>query len=101
MSNSPQITGYRGWRNHATWACHLFIKTNKEWEHLRQTIKKSSDAATIAHCIAGEIEKNAPLLTDYSVYSELLCASIKAIDYRQVADAFMEDKRSGKFGNVE
>ncbi|MCK9597885.1 MAG: hypothetical protein M0R06_02520 [Sphaerochaeta sp.] len=81
---------YNGWTNYETWGCHLWL-TNDEstYNHARELVK-GKDVYHASLAIKEYVDENAPDM-GASMYSDLLNAAISSINFREVAEAFLDE----------
>ena len=96
---------YNGWRNYETWLTNLWLSNDQgSYEYWREQAReacrhaKATDFLTreqvarrnLAEQLKDEVEECSPCL-DAGLYSDLLNAALSDIDWREVAEAFLED----------
>jgi hypothetical protein len=93
-------TRYNGWANYETWCVHLWLTNEREsyfnWrEEAARHRKEFRDDATehLAKQMESEIEEASPLKSA-SLFSELLNGALSEVDWREIAEAFLEDVES-------
>lgn len=95
---------YNGWRNYETWLTNLWLnndqgtytywrkETRLFWhsqKHIPVDMRWKITRVILAHCLKDVIEKYGRR-PEVGLYSELLNAALSAIDWYEVAEAFLE-----------
>ena len=98
--------GYNGWSNYETWNVALWIDNdegsyNYWWERSREILESdlSDDFAPrerkavwlLADEIKATIEDMSPLASEASLYSDLLGAALSEVDWREIAEHYLEE----------
>lgn len=95
---------YQGWKNYETWSYKLWIDNDEAshtyWNAQARSIyrKRDEDDADwcstmrycLAKCLQESVIENCPEI-EASVYSDILTANLKEIDYYEIANAIFED----------
>ena len=110
MKNEKQNT-YQGWTNYETWAVALWL-TNDEssyryWQEITlEYVEYAPDCPQVmdgvwtqeqaarfklADRIETEVSDASPLADDSSLYADLLSASLSEVNWREIADSWLED----------
>jgi len=110
MPATEKETGYNGWPNHATWCVHLWLSNNQgTYETAREIVANATAERGIAGNLTGgtkPIWHAADALKDWvsdpdsglipdlggSMASDLLSAALSAVDWQEVAQAFMPEE---------
>ena len=83
---------YNGWKNYETWNVNLWIREKEGlFGYLKSLAKQVEDSHELADMIREEIEENSPLIDQASLYSDILGAALRRADYREIAEALLED----------
>ena len=83
---------HNGWKNYETWNINLWIrKKDGLFGYLKSLAKEAQDSWELADIIREEIEENNPLSDQASLYSDILGAGLRRADYREIAEALLED----------
>ena len=83
---------YNGWKNYETWNVNLWIREKEGlFGYLKSLAKEVQDSWELADLIRDEIEENNPLTDKPSLYSDILGAALRRADYREIAEALLED----------
>jgi len=83
---------YNGWTNYETWACSLYY-----WDVFEEILKgydETPDAYDLAEALR-DVVVNDSLdcgIQSPSLFYDLLIASLKEIDYRQIAEDLLEER---------
>ena len=93
---------YNGWKNYETWAVKLWLENDEATYHYIRHLMWEAETvyrdardwiATILR-LANDLEAfvacNAPDL-GASMYADLLYAALNDVDWREIAEAFLED----------
>jgi len=96
------VSTYNGWRNYETWNVALWLDNSEGsfeyWreraeEHYRDAVDSDSRKEDAAQALADEIEaehtENMPTVT--GVYADLLGASLSSVDWREIAEHYVDD----------
>lgn len=89
---------YNGWTNHATWAANLWLDglTLEELINPDDYSDESDDRLMLfylADAIKEYVQEFNPLADEANLYSDLLNSAISSIDYRRIAEGYLEDYR--------
>ena len=101
MKMTPKNTSesYSGWSNYDTWNFKLWLDNEQKTQEMvlnavkyaHKQFKKNSDAIHyIREFLELYAENNAPKLEN-GFYSDVLSASIRSVNYYQIADAYFFD----------
>jgi hypothetical protein len=99
------MADYNGWKNYETWNLKLWLDNDQDtyhyWQHAaREALTVDAQpkgsfslaaSAQLADQIEAEITKDAPHLTGFGFYSDILSASIREVAYREIAESMLED----------
>ena len=89
-----KVKGCRGWSNYETWAVNLWIENNEELYRYKERLAKSArDAYVFARDLSDWIEGTMPDL-GATLAGDLLSASLREVNWLEIAKAWMEDKDS-------
>jgi len=91
---------YNGWTNYETWNYKLWLdneyKTNKRINSLAksviQTEQEEDQVFKMSELLKMECMNNEPNLKP-SFYSDVLSASLKEVNFHEIAEAYIEDNR--------
>jgi len=82
---------YNGWTNYETWNYKLWIDNNQAtYDAVRTLAKKHNDAYELSIELSKVAHDNAPLL-EASFYSDVLNASIREINFFEIAESYLEE----------
>ena len=88
------MANYNGWKNYETWNIALWLGNDCD-SFIREMAKESQDDVDLADKIENFITENNPLpATQASLYQDILGASLRSADYREIARFFLEDLES-------
>ena len=95
-----QKLDYNGWTNYETWNYKLWLdneyKTNKSINSLAksviQTEQEKDQVFKMSELLKMECMNNEPNLKP-SFYSDVLSASLKEVNFYEIAEAYIEDNR--------
>lgn len=107
---------HNGWKNYETWCLKLWIDEDvhsyRYWQHAAHKALtegyKGEARDILAQQLEKEIDKQAPRLRslaekqeeqeslDLGFYSDILSASILAIDYEAIAERLLKDAKTGR-----
>ena len=99
MTPKNTSESYNGWSNYDTWNFKLWLDNDETsqgmtYNLIKDAIKKSKKQADAVHYIRTFLEQyaleNAPKLEN-GFYSDVLSASIRSVNYYQIADAYFFD----------
>ena len=114
-------TTYNGWTNYPTptgadrggtgrglsaWATHRWL-TNDEgsqnhWEHMaRQAARLQYPALSLAATLKADLEVEASEILRNGLFADLLGWAIDMINFREIAQAFLEDADPDNVGDIE
>ena len=83
---------YNGWSNYETWNVNSWIREKEGlFGYLKSLAKEVQDSWELADLILEEIEENSPLIDQASLYSDILGAGLREVDYKEIAEALLED----------
>jgi len=82
---------YNGWTNYETWNYKLWLDNNQPtYDAVRTLAKKHNDAYELSIALSKVAHDNAPLL-EASFYSDVLNASIREINFFEIAESYLEE----------
>lgn len=99
---------YNGWTNYETWCVNLWL-TNEEgsdsyWREQADTYFEQASRANhrtftpsenarfmLADVLKEQVEEGCPLLSEASMYSDLMGAALSEVNWSEIANAFLED----------
>jgi len=82
---------YNGWTNYETWNYKLWLDNNQPtYDAVRTLAKKHNDAYELSIELSKVAHDNAPLL-EASFYSDVLNASIREINFFEIAESYLEE----------
>ena len=82
---------YNGWTNYETWNYKLWLDNNQEtYDAVRTLAKKHNDAFDLSIELSKVAHDNAPLL-EASFYSDVLNASIREVNFFEIAESYLEE----------
>ena len=96
--------GYQGWTNYETWCVNLWLSneepSQRYWAEMAQAAWDASEPSAyltreqeavraLADTMKDELEEAAPELT--GLYADLLTTALGAVDWVEIATAWMED----------
>ena len=99
MAQKNTSESYNGWSNYDTWNFKLWLDNSKDSQEMVFNFVKTSvvffkKSADAIHNIRTQLEQyaeeNAPKLEN-GFYSDVLSASIRSVNYYQIADAYYYD----------
>ena len=84
--------GYNGWSNYETWNFKLWLDNDEESYNrtLRLVKDCGKDVGTLAHNLRYLATEEAPEI-QASFYSDVMMASVREVDYYEVAKSLLED----------
>ena len=88
---------YNGWTNYETWNCNLWLDNDGSMEYLieRATELMQDDPDSAAYQLAKEIEfmidDANPIGDQSSMFSDMLSASLREVDYDEIAEHIISD----------
>jgi len=95
MSNDNK--SYNGWSNYETWNCALWLNNDGSMEYLieRATELRDADPDSATYNLAQEIEsmidENNPIGDQSSMFSDMLSAALREVDYDEIAEHIISD----------
>ena len=99
MAQKNTSESYNGWSNYDTWNFKLWLDNDRKTQEMVFNFVKTSvvfykKSADAIHNIRTQLEQyaeeNAPKLEN-GFYSDVLSASIRSVNYYQIADAYFFD----------
>ena len=99
MTPKNTSESYNGWSNYDTWNFKLWLDNDEisqgmTYNLVKDAIAKNKKQSDAVHYIRTFLEQhaldNAPELPN-SFYSDVLGASIRSVNYYQIADAFLSE----------
>ena len=99
---------YQGWTNYETWAIALWIDNDQgSQEYWHEIAREYSDGNSamedessyrgstvdLADALKSEFEEMNPLSGDASVFSDLMGAALREVDWRKIAASLIEDSQ--------
>ncbi len=93
---------YNGWRNYETWLCKLWMDNDQgSYSYWQDQTEECCESAEDADEAAAELASRIESTMDESMddlfpkssgfFHDLLMSSLQEIDYREIADSFVED----------
>lgn len=81
------MSKYNGWTNHETWTVNLWL-ANNGYTPAADNIRQTADE------IKEFVNEFNPLANNASLYSDLLTTALQEVNWREIAEALIEDKES-------
>ncbi len=92
VSTQNTDQSYNGWANYETWLANLWLtNTQADYFTIKELIKEAADVYSASQAIKSYVEELNPLVGTATMYADLLSASLRAIDWMQIAESFMEE----------
>lgn len=88
---------YNGWTNYETWNCNLWLDNDGSMEYLieRATELVQDDPDSACYQLAKEIESMIddanPIGDQCSMFSDMLSAALREVDYDEIAEHIISD----------
>lgn len=88
---------YNGWTNYETWNCNLWLDNDGSMEYLieRATELVRDDPDSAVYDLAREIEcmidEANPIGDQSSMFSDMLSAALREVDYDEIAEHIISD----------
>lgn len=84
---------YNGWKNYETWNCKLWLDNDGMGDAILDEINSANlnSVEEVAEYIEGWVNDNNPNIGP-SMFGDLLNASLAEINYREIAEAFWEER---------
>ena len=85
---------YNGWSNYETWNFKLWLDNDEDTYNKIQNLVKDPVLSQDAQCLANALRylatEEAPEI-EASFYSDVMMASVREVDYYEVAKSLLED----------
>lgn len=86
--------GYNGWSSYESWCVNLWIGNDQiSYHHAQGLTRRASSAYELAQRLKDWVEEDNPLSNESSLYSDLLSASLREVNWREIAEHYWEDFR--------
>ena len=84
--------GYNGWHNYETWCVNLWLTNDyADYTYIRDLIKKANNIVDAAEQIREMVEEMNPIAEQATLYTDLLNGALRAVDWFEIAQHFLED----------
>ncbi len=85
-------TDYNGWANYQTWLVSLWLANDVcTYQSIRELVDTAKDAYSASQAIKAFIEDLNPVGDQASLFADLMSASLRTVDWVQVAESFLEE----------
>jgi len=90
--NTAPDTSYNGWTNYETWLVNLWITNDyNDYQYFKELVDGCNDLVEASQTLQDYIEEGNPLNEDSTIYTDLLRASLGAVNWFEIAQGFTED----------
>jgi len=94
MSNNNEETNYNGWTNYETWYINLWLTNDQSsYNYWSSVTNECTSIHELSEQIKDDIDKNNPLSSESSLYSDLLSSAISSCNFYEIAQSFWQDFR--------
>ena len=103
------MTKYNGWSNYETWNLSLWIDNDREWYRavndkasalVCDVLSKDEQIEILRQFLIDLVQDNEPK-TDPSFYSDVLNASIREVNFREVSRSIIEEARRERLQDLK
>jgi hypothetical protein len=85
---------YNGWPSYETWLVNLWLTNDPLLDAAaRQVAGSARDVTTTADALQAFVEERSPLAYEPSLYSDLLTAAMRLVDWRCLVEHYRQEAR--------